>query len=146
MMNMDVGNLYRVRVFHRSNETMMKRYGHEHENTYKITSTQRRLRTACISVYSPHRLRLALYGWHSFQFCVIFLIRLRKWPDWPENSLGVHIILQAPILRTFSNHSLSRDMTKPTKWLCAQRKLRSACASAQSYQSLHCPQEESLDP
>ena len=31
---------------------------------------------------------------------------------------------------------LSRLMTKPTKWLCAQRRLRSALASAQSDQSL----------
>ena len=30
---------------------------------------------------------------------------------------------------------LSRDMTKPTKWLCAQRTLRSAWASARSDQS-----------
>ena len=29
-----------------------------------------------------------------------------------------------------------RDMTKATKWLCAQQRLRSACASAQSVQSL----------
>ena len=35
-------------------------------------------------------------------------------------------------------------MTKPTKWLCAQRRLRSAWASAQSYQSLRCTHEESL--
>ena len=31
---------------------------------------------------------------------------------------------------------VSRDMTKPTKWLCAQQRLRSAWASAQSDQSL----------
>ena len=31
---------------------------------------------------------------------------------------------------------VSRDMTKPTKWMCAQRRLRSAWASAQSDQSL----------
>ena len=37
-------------------------------------------------------------------------------------------------------------MTKPTKWVCAQRRLRSAWASAQSEQSLHCPHEESLGP
>ena len=37
-------------------------------------------------------------------------------------------------------------MTKPTKWLCAQRKFRSAYASAQSDQSLPCPIEESLGP
>ena len=41
---------------------------------------------------------------------------------------------------------LSRDMTKQTKWVCAQRRLRSACASAQSDQSLCCPHEESLGP
>ena len=37
-------------------------------------------------------------------------------------------------------------MTKPTKLLCAQRRLRSAWASAQSDQSLRCPHEESLGP
>ena len=35
-------------------------------------------------------------------------------------------------------NNMSRDMTKPTKWLCAQRRLRSAWASAQSDQSLRC--------
>ena len=33
---------------------------------------------------------------------------------------------------------MSRLMTKPTKWLCAQRRLRSAWASTQSDQSLRC--------
>ena len=33
-------------------------------------------------------------------------------------------------------HNLSRNTTKPTKWVCAQRRLRSAWASAQSDQSL----------
>ena len=37
-------------------------------------------------------------------------------------------------------------MTKPTMWLCAQRRLRSAWASAQSDQSLRCPHEENLGP
>ena len=43
---------------------------------------------------------------------------------------------------------MSRDMTKPTKWVCAQRRLRSAWASAQSDQSLRCPQTlwETLSP
>ena len=41
---------------------------------------------------------------------------------------------------------MSRDMTIPTKWLCAQRRLRSAWASAQSDQSLRCPHEEALGP
>ena len=33
---------------------------------------------------------------------------------------------------------LSHDMTKPTKWLCEQRRLRAAWAFAQSEQSLRC--------
>ena len=41
---------------------------------------------------------------------------------------------------------MSRNMTKPTKWLCAQQRLRSAWASAQFDQSLCCPHEESLGP
>ena len=47
-----------------------------------------------------------------------------------------------------ANHerSMSRDMTKPMKWVCAQRRLRSAWASAQSDQSLPCPHEETLGP
>ena len=41
---------------------------------------------------------------------------------------------------------LSHLVTKPTKWVWAQQRLRSAWASAQSEQSLCCPHEESLDP
>ena len=37
-------------------------------------------------------------------------------------------------------------MTKPTNWVCARRRLRSAWASAQSDQILRCPHEESLGP
>ena len=37
-------------------------------------------------------------------------------------------------------------MTKPTKWLCAQRRLSSAWASAQSDQSLRCTHEEGFGP
>ena len=44
------------------------------------------------------------------------------------------------------SQNMSHDMTKPTKWVCVQRKLRSAWASAQSDQSLRCPHEESLGP
>ena len=39
---------------------------------------------------------------------------------------------------------MSRPMTKPTKWLCAQRRLRSDWASTQPDQNLRCPHEESL--
>ena len=41
---------------------------------------------------------------------------------------------------------MSRDMTKPTKWLCVQQRLRSAWAPAQSDQSLYFPHEEILGP
>ena len=41
---------------------------------------------------------------------------------------------------------MSRNMTKPTKWVCAQRRLRSAWASAKSDQSVRCPHEEILGP
>ena len=41
---------------------------------------------------------------------------------------------------------MSRDMTKPTKWVCAKRRLRSAWASAQSDQSLRCLHVEILGP
>ena len=40
---------------------------------------------------------------------------------------------------------MSRLMTKPTKWLCAQRRHRSVWASAQS-QSLRCTHEECFGP
>ena len=38
------------------------------------------------------------------------------------------------------------DTTKPTKWLCPHRRLRSAWASAQSDHSIRCPREETLGP
>ena len=41
---------------------------------------------------------------------------------------------------------MSRDMTNPTKWLCVQRRLRSAWASAQFDQRLRCLHEEALGP
>ena len=41
---------------------------------------------------------------------------------------------------------MSRDMTKPTKWLCTQRRLNSAWGSAQSDQSSLCAQWVAKDP
>ena len=43
-------------------------------------------------------------------------------------------------------NNMSHDMTKPTKCLCAQRRLRSARACSQSDQSLFYLHEESLGP
>ena len=42
--------------------------------------------------------------------------------------------------------NMSHNMTKPTKWGCAQWRLKSAWASTQSDQSLRCLHEESLSP
>ena len=42
-------------------------------------------------------------------------------------------------------HYLSHDMTKPTKWMCAQRRLRSAWASAHGVpQSQFCPNLQTI--
>ena len=48
--------------------------------------------------------------------------------------------------RNQMNAQLSRDMTKPTKWVCTQRRLRSAWASAQTDQSSLCAHWVAKDP
>ena len=48
--------------------------------------------------------------------------------------------------RSYFRTNMRRDMTKPTKWLCVQRRLRSAWASAQSDHSFRCLHEEILGP
>ena len=58
----------------------------------------------------------------------------------------LHLELVVPHLWDTSQDHGSRDMTRPTKWVCALRRHRSAWASAQSDQSLRCPHEESLGP
>ena len=50
------------------------------------------------------------------------------------------------VIYCFAEHWMSRDMTKPTRWLCAQRRLRSAWASAQSGQCLSCALNGSWGP
>ena len=68
-----------------------------------------------------------------------------KSDDFNKICKGVKGSLNSYKLDTLSvQKDLSRNMTKPT--VCAQRRLRSAWASAQFDQSLRCPPEESLDP
>ena len=43
-----------------------------------------------------------------------------------------------PQVHNHDENHLRHDMTKPTKWVCVQRRLWSAWASTQSDQSLHC--------
>ena len=61
-------------------------------------------------------------------------------PDLPVPKLRIIMVAFCNILLLWwkSRFNLSRDMTKPTKWVCAQWRSRSAWASAQSDQSLHC--------
>ena len=65
-------------------------------------------------------------------------IRITWWAS-PCNTF-VMLILKIYGLKYEPRHD------KTNKWLCAQRKLRSAWASAQSDQSLRCPHEENLGP
>ena len=65
---------------------------------------------------------------------------------WVNTSLSTTILgLPGSIKDSFSSSDLpviklylNRNMTKPTKWVCAQRRLRSAWAPAKSDQSLRC--------
>ena len=69
---------------------------------------------------------IRLYGSWSLPFYLLYLTSL----IWNRQ----HWLCRA-IIATLQ---LSRDMTKPTKLVCAQRRLRSAWASAQSDRSLRC--------
>ena len=56
----------------------------------------------------------------------------------------IEIRLYVKFIHQICKTNMSRDMTKPTKWVCTQWRLRSAWASAQSDQSLRCPHEKKL--
>ena len=64
---------------------------------------------------------------------LIWVFTWRSCVMWRQSVGFVMLQLKGP----FSTE-LSRDMIKPTMWVCAQRRLRSAWASAQSDQSLRC--------
>ena len=68
---------------------------------------------------------------------------------WTQNTIALSRRVVWAILYNFviiCTEYISRDMTKPTKWMCAQRRLRSAWASAQSDQSSLCAQWVAKDP
>ena len=84
----------------------------------------------------------------------------RPWSDWPGSTMFAQAYLSKNLgslqytkqyldgtvlvvlhimftyVHYFANLYMSSNMTKPTKWLCVQRRLRSAWASTQSDQSL----------
>ena len=62
----------------------------------------------------------------------------------PLGTRALDIFVSSVLLHPATLNEPRHD--KPTKWVCAQRRLRSAWASAQSDQSLRCPHEETLDP
>ena len=80
------------------------------------------------------------------------VIRPGKCPGWSELSLGAQIfLLILSCYGSFTNlcpflKKMSHVTTKPTKWLCAQRRHRSAWAFAQSDQSLWVAKDTSFLP
>ena len=66
------------------------------------------------------------------------------WSDTPEDTFCRVVVHILGIIVIIFHQSLSRDMTKQTKWVCTQGRLSSAWAFAQSCQSHRCRHEESL--
>ena len=87
--------------------------------------------------------------WFSYSFthlpCIkIFLLLELNKLEWSKVLYGWQLsILSDSPLWTDRIH-LSRLMTKPTKWLCAQWRLGSAWSSVQSDRSLHCAKDPSF--
>ena len=83
---------------------------------------------------------------HICSKCILLDLYVRIFLEPNIHGYIVYMFVYTCILDIWVRVYMSRDMTKATKWLCAQRRLRSAWASAQSDQSLRCPHEESLGP
>ena len=83
---------------------------------------------------------------HICSNCILLNLYVRVFLESNIHGYIVYMFVYTCILDIWVRVYMSRDMTKPTKWLCAQRRLRSAWASAQSDQSLRCSHEESLGP
>ena len=80
--------------------------------------------------------KLKWYWCYAFLNCTLFLTNTRQITSPLRCDVQMlHMVWRLWKQYELSKMHLSRDMTKPTKWLCAQRRLRSAWASAQSDQS-----------
>ena len=88
-------------------------------------------------------------------FFFLFFFLIQSWHKRNQmlrvaSTISVHgrpcslTLLRPAVMTRTGIIKLSRLMTKPAKWLCAQRRLRSAWASAQSDLSLRFSHEESL--
>ena len=65
---------------------------------------------------------------------------------WQPRVATVTHSLSVALLTHYFHINMSHDMTKPTKWVCTQQRLRSAWASAQSDQSSLCAKWVAKDP
>ena len=83
---------------------------------------------------------------HICSKCILLHLYVRVFLEPNIHGYIVYMFVYTCILDIWVRVYMSRDMTKPTKWLCAQQRLRSAWAFAQSDQSLRCPHEEALVP
>ena len=86
---------------------------------------------------------------HMCSKCFLLDLYVRVFLEPNIHGYIVYMFVYTCILDIWVPVYMSCHMTKPTKWLSAQRRLRSAWASApsaQSDQSLRCPQEEALGP
>ena len=116
---------------------------HEHDKTYKMTCTEQFI-SICLALQSDK----CLCCLHEEALGPSLATQKVPSGDWSDYTIcrliwvfcGIQMwflkILLCPGLTV--RFSLSRIVTKPTKWVCAQRRLRSAWASTQSDQSLHC--------
>ena len=73
---------------------------------------------------------------HICSKCILLDLYVRVLLEPNIHEYIVYMFVYTCILDIWVPVYMSRDMTKPTKWLCAQRRLRSAWASAQSDQAL----------
>ena len=78
---------------------------------------------------------------HIILLIIFFII-----PPRSETTKNLFPLSSLPSYASVLILHVNHDMTKPTNWECAQRRLRSAWAFAQSDQSLRCPHEESFGP
>ena len=83
---------------------------------------------------------------HICSKCILLDLYVRVFLKPNIHGYIVYMFVYTCILDIWVRVYMSCHMTKPTKWLCAKRRLRSALASTQSDQSLRCSHEEALGP
>ena len=83
---------------------------------------------------------------HICSKCILLDLYVRVFFEHYMHGYIVYMFVYTCILDLLVRVYMSRDMSKPTTWLCAQRRIRSAWASVQSDQSLRFPHEEALGP